>query len=123
MPYVLGLMGMSVPIIIIGLVAYFSHQSREMLHRERMAALERGLPPPDEPPRNSGPQVSSRDYLLRGLVWLFVGLGLLAFWWTSALYGHPFGTLALLGFVPVGVGIAHIVFYTVENLNARPPMA
>ncbi len=129
MPFVLGIMGMSVPIIIIGLVAYFSHRSREMLHRERMLALEKGLPAPSEPPRDSRRQLSSRDYLLRGLMWLFVGLGLLAFCWTFALT-FPLGDdrlqhfrLGLLGFVPVGVGLAYLIFYMVEYFSPRPPVA
>ncbi len=125
MPFVIGIMGMSVPIIIIGLVAYFSHLSREMLHRERMLALEKGLPPPAEPPRDSRRQLSSHEYLLRGLLWLFVGLGLLAFCWTFALT-FPMGKffrLGLLGFVPVGVGLAYLIFYLVEYFNPRPPVA
>lgn len=128
MPYVLAILGLSVPIIIIGLVAYFSHLSREMLHRERMAALEKGLPPPAEPARDSRKQLSSRDCLLRGLVWLFVGLGLLAFCFTFA-FTFPLGEdrlesfrLGLLGFVPVGVGLAYLIFYMVEYFNPRPPV-
>lgn len=126
---------------------------RELQHRERLAALEKGAPlPPIEKEHESAPW-TPRVYLLRGMIWLFSGiaitLAVFAIAWTSRetsaadvrifratqaraagatpeevqliLHdprpehsGIPVG-LALLGLIPVGVGLAYIIFYQVEG--------
>jgi hypothetical protein len=119
--------GLSVPLLVIGVASYYSNRTREMLHRERMIALEKGLPAPAEPAKVSKPQLSSRHYLFRGLMWFFVGAGLLAFCWTVALAfpgnedDREVARLGLLGFVPVGVGLAYLVFYLIEYYNPPTP--
>jgi hypothetical protein len=53
---------------------FMRYKWQTLRHRERMAALEKGAQLPLEPPdlRSSG---SPRIYLLRGLIWLFTGIG------------------------------------------------
>jgi membrane-bound metal-dependent hydrolase YbcI (DUF457 family) len=84
----------------------------EANHRERMAAIERGMELPDlpesfyltaKPPRRSG-------YLLPGLVWLFVGIAL--FLALGAVAGEG---VRLFGLIPVGVGAAFLIYYFVEG--------
>lgn len=50
------------------------HKSQQMLHEERLAALEKGadLPKPEAPA-----PWSPRVYLLRGLIWTFGGVALI----------------------------------------------
>jgi hypothetical protein len=52
-------------------------KQRELQHRERMAALEKGiaLPPLSEPAPQPGP-FNPRTLLLRGLLWLFTGIAI-----------------------------------------------
>jgi len=52
-------------------------KQRELQHRERMAALEKGiaLPPLTESTNQSAP-FTPRTLLLRGLLWLFTGIAL-----------------------------------------------
>jgi hypothetical protein len=52
---------------------HFNNRTRELRHRERLSALEKGIDLPPDPVR--GPNA----YLLRGLIWLFIGLGISIF--------------------------------------------
>jgi len=53
------------------------YKQRELQHHERLAAIEKGaaLPMLDEPAPGPRP-FNPRTYLLRGLIWLFVGIGI-----------------------------------------------
>jgi hypothetical protein len=125
---VVPIVAILMPIGIIGVVSHFKGKEREMIHRERMAALEKGLQPPVDPEpsgslrRHHGP----RNYLLRGLVWLFIGLGLLAPMflfhetWGDRLASPIFST-PFLGFIPAGVGVAYLIFYAIEGSKQSPP--
>ena len=78
-----------VPIGIVAVSSYFSHKRLELVHRERMAAIEKGLPPmgdlpdPDKQERERKKQEEGRksppDYLRTALFWLCPGLGMVAF--------------------------------------------
>src|ERR1700745_1382540 len=84
-------------------------------HKERMAAIEKGLelppeslPPPEQPPPRS-------RYLLRGLVWLGVGPAITFGGrdWLQAPMGGA-------GWIAVAVGAAYLIFYFVEG--RKPPV-
>jgi len=55
------------------------YKRHEMRHRERMTAIEKGAELPADPPEKPPVPWSPRVYLLRGLIWLFTGLGLSTF--------------------------------------------
>jgi hypothetical protein len=125
---------------------YLRHKQRELMHRERMLAIEKGVALPDLP--DSGwkrpAPLGLRQYLLRGLVWLFIGvsimlwtLGLSASWYPERIppdqiyamrqnkevtitprreQGLPWG-MALFGLIPAGVGAAYLITYSVERRN------
>jgi hypothetical protein len=125
---IIPIVAILMPVGIIAVVAHFKNKEREMIHRERMAALEKGLQPPVElePSVFSRRPHGPRNYLLRGLVWLFVGLGALA---PVFLFRDPWGeriapqilSLPFLGLIPAGVGLAYLVFYAIEGSKPRPP--
>lgn len=78
----------------------------ELHHRERLAAIEKGV---EVPPLAEGllesKEVSPHRTLLRGLVWLFVGIGLLfALPWVD-------DELRYIGLIPGGVGLAYLIYY------------
>jgi hypothetical protein len=122
---------------------------RELEHKEKLAALEKGV---DLPAQQSAPW-TPRTYLLHGMIWLFAGLAsvfaIFAIAATSTRppsvedklravsdarvrgatpeeiqmllnepsrnrEGMPVG-LAMLGLIPVGVGLAYLIFYRVET--------
>lgn len=83
----------------------------EANHKERLAAIERGMELPALPesfylaakPRRAG-------YLLPGLIWLFVGIGL--FLALGAVAGED---VRLFGLIPIGVGAAFLIYHAVEG--------
>jgi hypothetical protein len=102
-----------------------------MIHRERLAALEKGvdLPPLAEEIQRGSSNVQ-RLLLLAGLCWLSVGVALFmtldelagselflpigvdgsGFTWASVHVRQGFRPLAL---APIGIGLSHIVVYFV----------
>ncbi len=102
------------------LTVYLQYRRRKetfaLYHQERMAALEKGVELPPLPdylltednrlPRAYNP----RRHLLKGLIWLFIGIGLgLALWATAD--WEP----ALFSLILVGIGLAHLIYYFVEG--------
>ncbi len=124
------------------------YRQLQMFHKERLAALEKGITGPIG--QTLAPW-SPRIYLLRGLMWSFAGTALIIFLLGIAASSHrpepadvtmwrakgiaqslnisseearqiaekdrdmrqtglPFSA-ALLGLIPVGVGVAYLVFY------------
>lgn len=134
--------------VVFGLALTFRYRNREMEHRQKLAAIEKGA---DLPVSQSAPW-TPRTYLLHGMIWLFVGiasfLALAAIAVTSRKEqpmesrlaavndarfrgatpeelqlllnaprneeGLPIG-LCLLGLIPIGVGLAYLIFYRVEG--------
>ena len=80
------------------------NQKNQMLHQERMLAIEKGLPVPpdylDHMPRR-------RPYV-RGLQFAGLGLGLMVFGWISAMDDGDWDLLGV-GIVFLFVGIAMII--------------
>jgi hypothetical protein len=112
---------MLVTVILGALSMFASVQRREMEHKERMAALERGQPlPPVIPPELLvTTKLTPRDYLRRGLLWLFTGIGLFIAVYSAAAtldapHGEDLARFAFAGLVPTAVGIAYIIFYVAD---------
>ena len=81
-------------------------------HKERLAAIERGmeLPPLSEAfysplDRNKRPR-----HLLTGMVWLFIGIAL--FLALGAVAGED---VRFFGLIPAGVGLAFLIYYFIEG--------
>lgn len=111
--------GLPLSMPIVSMVLNYRKRRRlmELHHQERMAAIERGmdLPPlPIELIDGRAPR-RRRTSLLPGLVWLFIGI--------AALIGvRTFAEeAALLGLIPIGIGLAYLIYYFVEgrNIEAR----
>lgn len=102
---------------------------REMLHRERVAALEKGQPLPEVPAETGAADGGDpaawigRTALLVGLALLFAGIG----------FGAAFGLvpdtpetmgmqeLAPLGLLPAFTGVGLLLFYLLDRRSRRPP--
>jgi hypothetical protein len=131
---------------------HLRYRRRELQHRERLAAIEKGVALPELTDVESGP----RPYLLRGMMWLFSGIGLTVFLFGISVSTHrpkPVGqrfmdarlveqaggtpeqirqvqndtnpeealplAVCLVGLIPVGVGIAYLIFYRAETARTR----
>jgi hypothetical protein len=84
-----------------------------LYHQERMAAIEKGVECPPWPDRllaDDAASPSPRRHLLKGLVWLFIGLAV-----TVAVYATFDLSHALFGLIPVGIGLGHLIYYFVEG--------
>jgi hypothetical protein len=65
--------------IVIVCALAFRHRRRELQHKERLAAIEKGAPLPALTDIEQRPPWTPRVYLLRGMMWLFSGIGLTLF--------------------------------------------
>jgi hypothetical protein len=115
---------MEISIVIVALIAFagfrlwLKHQRRVMIHRERLAAIEKGveLPPLEQEVRRSNWNVQ-RILLLAGLIWISLGIGLLVVF--SAILAHPQGMADLpqgiqwVGIGPIMIGFSHLMVYLV----------
>jgi hypothetical protein len=121
------IMVMLVPISIVAITTYFGHKRTEMIHRERMAAIEKGLLPPGElkdPESGEKEEDAAKpapNFLRCGLFWLCPGGAAVAF---SLLFlgDAPSGVrLPILGvsLVCAGIGLAYLVIFFVENEKGR----
>jgi len=81
-------------------------QRADLRHRERLAAMDKGveLPPELEDP------VDRPRYLLKGLVWSFVGIAGYA-----ALRALAGSEESLLAGIPFAIGLAYLVYYFVQG--------
>ena len=120
-------MGLLIPIIsvtgslsalIVWIVVWYRRRMHEVdcRHKERMAAIEKGLElPPDAVP--PPPQMPSHSrYLLRGLIWFGIGLAI-TFGGRDWLRGPMGGA----GWIAVAIGAAYLIFYLVEGRNTTVP--
>jgi hypothetical protein len=84
-------------------------------HKERMAAIDKGLLdlPPEPPPQPA--YIPTRDrYLLRGLIWL--GIGLAIVFGIHDLFDSQIGKI---GWIAVAIGAAYLIFYFVERIATK----
>jgi hypothetical protein len=104
-------MGLLIPIVWTVLEYRRRRDIVEAHHKERMAAIERGmeLPPlPDaffNPLRNRRPR-----HLLIGMIWFLVGITLFA-----ALRAVAGEEVMYFGLLPAAIGLAYLVYYVVEG--------
>jgi hypothetical protein len=118
---------LGIGMIIVTILVRHRRQMQELdnRHKERMAAIDKGLDLPPDPVSEQivaareagivgrearGGGAGSR-YLLRGLIWLGVGLAV-------ALTDNGFRDY---GWIGVAVGVAYLIYYAVEGRREAPP--
>jgi Domain of unknown function (DUF6249) len=111
-PIVAIIMSLSIPIVF-AIVDY--RRKRDIVesnHKERMAAIERGMELPALPESfyQSIKPARRSSYLLPGLIWLFVGVGV--FIALGAVAGDD---VRMFGLIPAGVGLALLIYHFVEG--------
>ena len=115
----------------LGFTQFLQHQRRALVHRERLAAIEKGLPLPPEAAASLSPEAErhrswnvQRLLLLAGLVWL--SLGISTFVVLSAIFSAnspsaadvPRG-LQWIGLAPATIGLSHLIVYAVGRSRER----
>jgi hypothetical protein len=110
---------------------YLQHNRRVLVHRERLAAIEKGTPLPAEAAAAFSPEAERRRswyvqrlLLLAGLVWLSIGIS--TFVVLSAIFAAnspaaaevPRG-LQWIGLAPATIGLSHLIVYAVGRSRER----
>ena len=107
----------------LGFAMWLRQQRRVMIHRERIAALEKGveLPPIEVEVQRTSWNVQ-RLLLLAGFVWISIGTGFYLVFSemlrnpTEATRDVPHG-IQFVGYGLIGVGISHLIAYAVGLLR------
>jgi hypothetical protein len=114
-PIVAIVFSLSIPLVAILSDAAKRRKIYELHHKERLAAIEKGIEIPPLPPEFLGGEGGRGNrrprYLLGGLVWLLVGLaGMIALY-----YDERQREWALYALIPAAVGIAYLAYWAVEG--------
>jgi hypothetical protein len=113
-PIVTIVLGVGIAIVAI-VTSHREKQKRaELRHRERMAAIEKGIelpldPDPDAEPKKSGSALKS------GLISLFLGIVLYI-----AIREVTGDDIALFGLIPAAIGVGTLISYFVEGRKKGP---
>jgi hypothetical protein len=116
---------LGIGMVIVAIVAKHRRQMQELdnRHKERMAAIEKGLDLPPDPiveqavvaERLSERRRPGSNYLLRGLIWMGVGIALVG---SDNILGTGNRAFA---WVAVAVGTAYLIYYAFEGRREGPP--
>ena len=117
-PVVAIIFGVAVAIVSIVAAHRQRMQRAELRHRERIAAIEKGLELPADPPEIDTSPARRPRHLLRGLILVFVGSALTAAFYQTHGSDFPY----LYGLIPVAAGIAYLIYYFIEGRHevSRP---
>ncbi len=101
---------------------YLRHKERQrrmdIVHQERLVAMDKGIPLPELPAEPARPPSDPREMLVHGIAWVAMGLGgILALRLTAMeMDGMPLWPLPLPLFL-LGVGL--ILFYVLVTHRSR----
>jgi hypothetical protein len=119
-----GALGLAFVLAFLGFAMWLRQQRRMMIHRERLAALEKGLDLP--PVEQEATRISfnvQRLLLLFGLVWISIGIGFFLVF--SAMLSHPTEFtrdvphgIQYAGVGMIGIGLSHLVAYVAGRNQA-----
>jgi hypothetical protein len=106
-------------IVLIGFQVSGYRRRRDLVdavHRQNMAAIERGIEPKPIPQELLDPFRRNRNprYLLTGMIWLFIGIGI--FVSLGALAGED---VRWIGLIPGGVGLAYLLYHLIEGRHEQ----
>jgi len=118
-----------VVVALFGFIAFrqwLAHQRRVLIHRERLAAIEKGvaLPPHEQEIRRSNINVQ-RILLLAGLIWIVLGIAAFVCLSAVQVMASPKFTddiprgIQYVAIAPVGIGIAHLIALLVGKKHSE----
>jgi hypothetical protein len=110
---------LSIPIVYIVMLSRRKRKAMELVHVQRMAAIERGMDLPPASLEFGLGQASvrkPRTALLPGLMWFFVGLAISG----ATLFTREDSPPMFVGLIPIGIGLAYLIYYFVEERKIPP---
>ena len=105
---------LSIPIVVLVLRYRRRKHTIELLHAERMAAIERGMEIPPLP-LDIEPARPPQSGLLRGLICTGLGIALVGSWMFIERDG-----IAVAGLILAGIGLAYLAYYGLEGRKLVP---
>jgi len=105
------------PVLIVGLIMYFSFSRSRAMHRTVRMMVEKGQPVP-EALLNPPPAQRQRSDLRRGIVLTMIGIGLMAFF--GAVNDWEGGSWTL-GLIPFLIGVGYLLVWKLDTKKDIPP--
>lgn len=105
------------PVLIVGLILYFSFSKSRALHRTVRMMVEKGQPVPAAL-LNPPPALRQRSDLRRGVVLTMIGLGLMVFF--GAVNDWEGGAWTL-GLIPFLIGAGYLLVWKLDTKKDNPP--
>lgn len=102
-----------------GSYLYFKHRERqrrlEIIHQERLAAMEKGIPLPELPLAEARTPPDPRAPLLHGIIWIALGFGGIV-----AMFLIPNGlSVWPLGLPLLFLGVGLVLYYALGSRRSR----
>jgi hypothetical protein len=104
------------PIVIVGLILYFSFSRSRALHKTVRMMVEKGQPVP-EALLNPPPVVRQRSDLRRGVVLMMIGIGVIVF--LGAVNDWEGGSWSL-GMIPFLIGLGYLLVWKLDVRREEP---
>lgn len=105
------------PVLIVGLILYFSFSKSRALHRTVRMMVEKGQPVPAAL-LNPPPAQRQRSDLRRGVVLTMIGVGLMVFF---AAVNDWEGGAWTLGLIPFLIGAGYLLVWKLDTKKDNPP--
>jgi Domain of unknown function (DUF6249) len=105
------------PVLIVGLILYFSFSRSRALHRTVRMMVEKGQPVP-EALLNPPPAQRQRSDVRRGVVLTMIGIGVMAFLGAASDWE---GGAWTLGLIPFLIGVGYLLVWKLDTKKDNPP--
>ena len=105
------------PVLIVGLILYFSFSRSRALHRTVRMMVEKGQPVP-ESLLNPPPAQRQRSDVRRGVVLAMIGIGVMAFLGAASDWE---GGAWTLGLIPFLIGVGYLLVWKLDTKKDNPP--
>jgi Domain of unknown function (DUF6249) len=105
------------PVLIVGLILYFSFSRQRALHRTVRMMVEKGQPVP-EALLNPPPAQRQRSDVRRGVILTMIGVGLMVF---LAAANDWEGGSWTLGLIPFLIGAGYLLVWKLDTKKDNPP--
>jgi Domain of unknown function (DUF6249) len=105
------------PVLIVGLIMYFSFSRQRALHRTVRMMVEKGQPVP-EALLNPPPAQRQRSDVRRGVILTMIGVGLMVF--LGAVNDWEGGSWTL-GLIPFLIGAGYLLVWKLDTRKDNPP--
>jgi hypothetical protein len=105
------------PVLIVGLILYFSFSRSRALHRTVRMMVEKGQPVP-EALLNPPPAQRQRSDVRRGVVLTMIGIGVTVFLGAASEWE---GGAWTLGLIPFLIGVGYLLVWKLDTKKDNPP--